>query len=279
MEFDNQFLPLAGEVGLLPVLTWFFMFVTFYAFVGNFIFALASRSSVAPIHRDSRTLTAIIAAVAGLSYYFIQDYYRHMLAQVANMDDPVAAGLLQENSFSAINQLRYIDWTVTTPLLLLKTAQMLRIKFVQAPGAITILLLADILMVITGYIGEQQVTADGAVYVAAKLFWGAISTVFYLIIPIILFRFWQRYRQQALPEEQRAFRLMALTSVTAWGIYPIGYILSVLPNVDNNWIHISFSIFDVINKVGIGIIAYRASCQVLDRSVSEDSVSKEYGVS
>ena len=122
MEFDHQFLPLAGEVGLLPVLTWFFMFVTFYAFVGQFIFALASRSSVAPIHRNSQTLTAIIAAVAGISYYVIQDYFRHMLAQAATIDDPVAAGLLQQNSFSAINQLRYIDWAVTTPLLLLKTA-------------------------------------------------------------------------------------------------------------------------------------------------------------
>ena len=127
MEFDHQFLPLAGEVGLLPVLTWFFMFVTFYAFVGQFIFALASRSSVAPIHHNSQTLTAIIAAVAGISYYVIQDYFRHMLAQAGNMEDPVAAGLLQQNSFSTINQLRYIDWAVTTPLLLLKTAQMLRI--------------------------------------------------------------------------------------------------------------------------------------------------------
>ena len=106
----------------MPVLTWFFMFVTFYAFVGQFIFALASRSSVAPIHRNSQTLTAIIAAVAGISYYVIQDYFRHMLAQAGNMEDPVAAGLLQQNSFSAINQLRYIDWAVTTPLLLLKTA-------------------------------------------------------------------------------------------------------------------------------------------------------------
>ena len=50
-------------------------------------------------------------------------------------------------------------------------------------------------MVITGYIGEQQVLANGAIFVEGKLFWGAISTIFYFIIPIILFRFWQRYRQ------------------------------------------------------------------------------------
>ncbi|MBO0934359.1 bacteriorhodopsin [Fibrella aquatilis] len=259
MEFDHQFLPLAGQVGMLPVVAWFFMFVAFYAFVGHFIFALATRNGVASIHRDSNTITAIIAAVAGISYYFIQDIYRHMLAQVAATDNPVAAALLQEGSFAAINQLRYIDWAVTTPLLLLKTGQMLRIRFTQAPGTIAILLLADLLMVITGYIGEQQVLADGAVLVDKKLFWGAISTVFYFVIPIILYRFWQRYRQQATPEEQRAFRLMALTSVTTWGIYPVGYVLSVLPNVDNNWIHLSFSVFDVINKVGVGIIAFMAS--------------------
>ena len=279
MFFETQFLPMAGEVGLLPVITWFFMLVTFYAFVANAIFALATRTSVAPVHRNSRTLTAIIAVVAGISYYFIQEYYRHMLAEVADTEDPVAGGLLEQVSFSAINQLRYIDWAVTTPLLLLKTTQMLRVRFVQAPLAITIMLLADLLMVITGYIGEQQVLADGTMLVGAKLIWGGISTVFYLIIPIVLFRFWVRYRAQAHPEEQRAFRLMALTTVTTWGVYPLGYVASVLPNVDMDWIHISFSVADVLNKVGVGFIAYLASVQVLKRQVTEDEVIKGYSVS
>lgn len=279
MSFDTQFLPLAGTVGLLPSITWFILLVTFYAFVANAVFALSTRTSVAPIHRNSRTLTAIIAIVAGLSYYFIQDYYRHMLTEMAKTPDPVAGASLNQAAFTAINQLRYIDWAVTTPLLLLKTTQMLRVRFLQAPVTIMLLLAADVLMVLTGYIGEQQVLPDGVVLVGAKLVWGGISTIFYLIIPIILHRFWRQYRGQALPEEQRAYRLMALTSVTTWGIYPIGYVLSVLPGLDLNWIHISFSLFDIINKVGVGLLAYITSVQVLERQVTEENIIKGYSVS
>lgn len=87
MDFAHKFLPTAGAVGLLPMITWFFMLIAFYAFVGNFIFALSTRSSVAPEHRISRNYTAIIAAIAGISYFLIQDFYRDMLAVLADLTD------------------------------------------------------------------------------------------------------------------------------------------------------------------------------------------------
>ena len=58
----------------------------------------------------------------------------------------------------------------------------LRIKPAKAAGAITLLLLADVFMIITGYIGEQQFTANGAVQTGPLYFWGFISTIGYVII-------------------------------------------------------------------------------------------------
>lgn len=270
MEFADKFIPTAGVVGLLPMLTYFFMVVAMYAFLGNFLFAFGTYSSVAPEHRESRLQTAIIAAVAGISYFLIQDYYKAMLEELAQLPDALTRQLLIRKSYNAIGQFRYIDWAITTPILLLKTAGMLRVKFRNAAGPLLILLFADFFMVVTGYIGEQQLTPENDILVGPKLFWGGISTIGYLVIPIILFRFWRLYGPQALPEERRAFRLMGLATVTLWGVYPIGYMLTML-NVDMNYVHLSFTIADIINKVGVGLLSYQAAKQVLERRVPEEA--------
>lgn len=83
MELSDTFIPTAGVVGILPMVTYFFLVVTMYAFLAQFIFSFSTRTSVSPKHRTSRILTAMIAAVAGLSYYFIQRYYHNALTELA----------------------------------------------------------------------------------------------------------------------------------------------------------------------------------------------------
>lgn len=280
MEFAHTFLPTSATVGLLPMLTWFFMLVAFYAFLGNFIFALITRTSVAPEHRLSRNYTAIIAAVAGISYYLIQSYYRDMLEELAQLADPDDQQALINLSYNAIGQLRYIDWAVTTPLLLMKLVSMVKMRYRDHQALINTLIAADFFMILTGYIGEQQLTPDNQILVGPKLLWGAISTIGYVVVLVILFRIWRSFAQapSVLPEERQAFRLMALMTVTFWGVYPIGYILTIIDGVDLNWVHLSFSIADVINKVGVGIIAFQASEQVLERRVSEEATAPYYSV-
>ena len=253
------------------MVTWFVLVVTFYAFVGNAIFALASRTSIAPEHRTASIFTAIIAVVAGISYYLIQEYYREMLHELARMS--TADGRLQtiRQSYNAIGQLRYMDWAITTPLLLLKTTTMLKIQPHQAKGAITALLLADFFMILTGYVGEQQLSATGEILDGPKLIWGAISTVGYLIVPVVLLQLWRRLGAQARPVEQRAFRLLALTTVTTWGVYPIGYMLTVIDGLDLNWIHIAFSVADVVNKVGVGTVAYLTAKKLAEQRTPDEA--------
>lgn len=272
MELAERFIPTAGVVGILPMVTYFFLIMTMYAFLGNFIFALATRSDVSPEHRTSSTLTAIIAAVAGLSYYLIQFYYHDMLTELATLASSDDRQTLIRESYAAIGQYRYMDWAITTPLLLVKIVSMLKIELSEIKRKLVILLTADFFMILTGYIGEQQLSFDNETLVAPKLIWGAVSTLGYVLIPITLYQFWKQFAYRVLPEEQRAYRLMALTTVTFWGVYPIGYILTVL-NIDLNWIHIAFSIADIINKVGVGLIAYWAGKQAFDRQVPKTTTT------
>lgn len=278
MTLGSDFIPTAGEVGILPMVTYFFLAVAAYAFLGNLIFSLATESSVAPEHRISRVYGAIIAAVAGVSYVLITHFYHGMLRELSQISSPEGRQALIRHSYNAIGQYRYIDWFVTTPLLLLKCVSMLRIKFKEASAAITVLLVADIFMVVTGYIGEQQLTASGDILVGGKLLWGAISTVGYLVVPLVLYRLYQRFAARGHEQERWGFRFIAFTTVTSWGVYPLGYLLT-LTNIDLNYIHLSFTVADIFNKAGVAIAAYLVGKRLLDERLSEKAVQPGYAVS
>ncbi|MBW3128587.1 bacteriorhodopsin [Hymenobacter profundi] len=277
MHLSDIFVPTAANVGVLSMVVYFFMLVAMYAFLANLIFTLTTHNSIVPEHRITRVMGAIIAAVAGLSYYFIQDYYRHMLADLSALGTEAERQELIRTSYNAIGQYRYMDWAVTTPLLLLKMVSMLRVESSKAKGAITALLLADFFMVLTGYIGEQQLDAAGHILVGPKLFWGAVSTVGYLVVPFVLYRLWNRFKDQAKPIERKSFKIIALSTVTTWGVYPLGYVLSVL-DIDMNWIHLSFSVADIINKVGLSVVVYLAGKTLLDERVPKEATQPAYQI-
>jgi sensory rhodopsin len=272
MTFGDSFVPTAGEVGIVPMLTYFFMAVAAYSFLGNVIFSLATQGSVAPEHRISRVYGAIIAAVAGVSYLLITHFYHEFLHELSRVGAHTSQGeALTRRGYQAIGQFRYIDWAVTTPLLLLKATSMLRIKFREASGAIALLLLADFFMVLTGYIGEQQLTPSGEIIGSAKLLWGAISTLGYLVVPFVLYRLYQRFAARGDEQERWGFRFIGFTTVTSWGVYPLGYLLT-LTNIDLNYIHLAFSVADIFNKTGVAIVAYLVSKRLLDARLDERKI-------
>ena len=276
MNFPQTFVPTAREVGLLPMLTELFFVVALFSFAAGFVFFLTSRPSVAPWHRASATLSAVICLVAAASYAFIRYYYHDMLHQVALMaPDPDGKRRVIHDAFFAIGQYRYMDWAVTTPLLLLKMVFTLKVKPREIMGWIALLLGADFFMVIAGSIGDQQFNlTDGTLLIKRHLLWGMISTLGYLVIPYVLFaRLGPRYGGRNDDESGHAFRLMALTTVTTWGVYPLGYLVPALfPAADLNWVHLAYTVADIVNKLGVGVVAYMAGVEELDRRVPKEAV-------
>ena len=273
MHFQEFFVTTAGQVGLLAVFTEFILIITIFSFLAMTVFSLATKESVAPAHRTSSVLTAVICLVAGCSYLVIRTYFHAMLETLAKTSDPAQRHALIYSSYLAIGQFRYMDWAVTTPLLLLKTVEMLKIKPRQIPGTLAVLLCADLLMVVTGYIGEQQIDSNGVMVASSHYFWGFISSVFYVIIPIILYRLYQTYAATVEHEERQAFRWLAFATISTWGVYPLGYMVPTLfPNADLNWLHVAFSVADVWNKVCLGIVAYLASARVLEKVLPKEEI-------
>jgi len=275
MTFADTFVPTAGEVGMLPMLTYFFMTFAAYCFLGNVIFSFLTNQSVAPEHRISRAYGGVIAIVAGVSYLLITRFYHGMLQDLTHLTSPEARTALIRHSYQAIGQYRYMDWAVTTPLLLLKASSMLRIQYSEAATAILVMLLADLFMIVTGYVGEQQLTAAGEIITSGKLFWGAVSTVGYVVAIVALYGLYKKFAARANDTERWGFKFIGITTVTTWGVYPLGYMLT-MTSIDLNYIHIAFSVFDVFNKVGISVVAYLVGKRLLDERLNEKKVLDGY---
>lgn len=275
MTFSGKFIPVTAEVGLLSMLTLFSFLATFFALAAGFVFFLAAEKRVAPEHRAGMILSALIVGVAGGSYFLMRGFYTDALHAVADARSPAEAGRVVQNAYLAVGQFRYMDWFVTTPLLLLKTVLVLEVKPRKLWRALTVLLLADMFMVVTGYVGEQQFTAAGEVDVSGRLFWGTVSTAFYLLIPLTLFYIYRNHGQEAHAWERRAYRILALATVTTWGVYPLGYLVpAFLPELSFNWLHLAFNVADVINKVGAGVVVYIGAASVLEDRVPKDATQE-----
>ena len=273
MKLHDFFVTNAGQAGLVQMLTEYMLEAAFLCFFLMAVFCLASKDAVAPAHRVSATITALICLAAAVSYALIRTYYHATLETLVATDDPAEQHRIIYQAYINIGQYRYMDWTVTTPLLLVKNVLMLRVKVHQAPGALAALLTADVLMVLFGYIGEQQIGEDGSIQAGPHYLWGSISTLFYLIIPVVLYRIYRCFAHQAEPEERLAYRWLAYATVTTWGVYPLGYLVPTLfPRANLDWLHIAFSLADVYNKVGLGVVAYITAAKLLEKKVPEEQV-------
>ena len=254
MEIADSFVPTAGVVGILPLVAYFFLVVAVYVFLGTFIAALATQSAVSRL-RSVLILTAVIAAVSGLSYYQIQGYYHNMLAELATVTNPSDRQVLIRESYNAIGQYRFMDWAVTIPLLLIQ-AVMLREAPPTLPARLLFTMLAvSFFMFLTGYIGHQQLAFDNEILVGPKAIWGVISMLCYAALIRTLLPFWKQPATRIQANEHQISQLTTL-SVGIFGLaYPIGYFLS-LTSIDFNLIHILYTVADMSSKVTIALAVY-----------------------
>jgi len=241
------------QLSMSEALLHYSLFVSMFALGAAFVFFLSEKEKILPAYRGTMVTSAMICGVAAIAYYFLTRDY--------SPDKPFPTDI------------RYVDWTVTTPLLLLKYPEMLKVRGFNFAFRLVI---ADIFMIVTGFIGELYGTSiyghwqphDGVYLwgisaVGAHYFWGFISTLGYLyIVYTLMFGEGKRLTAQQPPHIRRGIQVMNRYIWTLWGIYPIVYILEGVSannaNLSLNGWQIASSVADVINKVGFGLTAYFA---------------------
>lgn len=258
MKLSDTFLPSAGVVGLLPMVTYFILVVAMYAFLATFLFTSMTLSTVRSEFRISYVISTMISAVAGCSYFLIQSAYRDVLAELTTLTDAGNQQVLIRESYNLLSSFRYMGWAVTIPLLLLQTTFVTNSPVREIRKPLTIILLASVFIILTSYIGGQQLGFDHEIQIGPKLIWGVLSIIGYVVVGTFLRRGWTQTGDGTASEAQQAYRMMALSIVTVLGIYQVGYWLTLAP-IDFNWIQLTISIADLVSIIGATLVLYWVS--------------------
>lgn len=145
---------------------------------------------------------------------------------------------------------RYIDWVITTPLLLLDLALLALASWRRNVNLIITLIVLDVFMILTGLQAGSSLTAFG------KGFWFIISTVAMIVL---LYLVYTRLFAEAAGRGgavQSTFRTLALLTIVLWSLYPIVWLLGTEGfNAVGSTIEVFlFLILDFLAKIGFGFL-------------------------
>lgn len=178
-------------------------------------------------------LIAVICAIAFANYVAINlnmGLLKETIPQPPAPTTPVPVQVVMETDYIA----RYVDWSCTTPLLVLTLLLKCNIK---DPALYVLVLAIDILMVYTGYLGAVADTAE-------KRYWlFATSCFFYVTLFYLIFKLCYAFHPG-----------LCLFLLVAWLIYPIVWILHRTPTINNDTYDSIIAVVDVFSKIGYGLL-------------------------
>jgi len=245
-----------------------------------FYFVLTLRT-VAPRYRISSVLSVVVMVSAFLILFAQQQSWQNGFtynpATGTYVSSFALAGAGATDAVAATDQLaftngfRYLNWLIDVPMLLFQILFVVEISKTRRTSLRNIFFVAGALMIITGYIGQfYEVSPGGGPDMVPFLGWGAVSTVFFVIV------LWQMYgllreARTNLSDAAGAWvgRIWWLFLIS-WMLYPGAYLAPLLLDgaatlVDPAGVgslseiavvarQITFTIADISSKVIYGIL-------------------------
>lgn len=241
-----------------------FFMLGFVAMAAGTLWFYLERNDLKPELRSVATYAAVITFIAAIMYYVMKDVVKFPGGEITAAD------------VDATLPLRYIDWLLTTPLLLVEFALIVAIAGALKKGMLRNLIIADIVMIVTGYLGE--IGEPGSL---GNVFFFVVSSAAWLYIVYVVYTL--KIGDNAPAHVKRAVGIMKWFVIAGWAIYPIGTATQEFLELSGNDAALAigvaaiiYVIADVLNKVGFGIIAVRAAKQ---SSIEQsDQILKVQGV-
>ena len=220
-------------------LTQFSFYFGTAAMLCSAVFFFFERGEVAPKWRTCVTVAGLVTFIAFFHYYFMRDAWGSALAS------------------GDLTQLRYIDWLITVPLQIVEFYLILKVVGKVTSGLFWQLLIASIVMLVGGLLGEMGTINEVVGFVIGMIGW---LYVVYLIFAGGAAKASSESGNQAV---QSAFNSMKLIVLVGWAIYPIGYIIGNMIDVTNGTqtMNIIYNFADLINKTAFGLVIWAAAKQ------------------
>jgi bacteriorhodopsin len=229
-------------------LVYNFMSLAIASMGASFFFFVSARGALKEGNRMAVTLSATVVLIAFYHYVRIFDSW------VAT-----AGGSLGEFN----EAYRYVDWLLTVPLLVAELILVLRLDKKIESKLIQRNVVYAFLMIATGYIGEMD-NQTSVVLDSSRTIWGAISTIFFVLILRDLFGGIDASFKKQSKEIQGIFKVLRVVLLATWGVYPIAYLL---PTIAGNiglsagdglvLKQVGYTIADILAKPGYGLLIWK----------------------
>ena len=216
-----------GSVSMLAATVWFLM----------------QHGQVDKKFKDSMLVAALITGIAAVHYFYMREQW------VLTGESPT--------------ELRYIDWILTVPLMVVEFALLTGVGMRK-------LFWASVVMLVAGYFGESGVTEmfDAAI-------WGFISgaAYFYMAYEVGCLTIFGgptgavgKALNSASGKIPSAGRMLQWFVLVGWAIYPLGYLMGTdagmwyegMSNIALD-MNIVYNVGDAINKIGFGMAVWSAA--------------------
>ena len=215
-----------GSVSMLAATVWFLM----------------QHGQVDKKFKDSMLVAALITGIAAVHYFYMREQW------VLTGESPT--------------ELRYIDWILTVPLMVVEFALLTGVGMRK-------LFWASVIMLVTGYFGESGVMGGTATV------WGTASALayFYMAYEVGCLTIFGgptgavgTALNSASGKIPSAGRMLQWFVLVGWAIYPLGYLMGTdagqwyegMSNIALD-MNVVYNVGDAINKIGFGMAVWSAA--------------------
>jgi bacteriorhodopsin len=184
--------------------------------------------------KTSLTVAAMVTGIACLHYFYMRGVW------VETGESPTV--------------FRYVDWLLTVPLQIVEFFLILAAIAVVPVALFWRLLVASVVMLVGGYLGEVGfinatlgfvIGMAGWLYIVYEVFAGEASKI---------------NSASGNQASQTAFNALRLIVTIGWSIYPIGYVLGyMMGTADAASLNLIYNLADFVNKIAFGVVIWAAA--------------------
>ncbi len=230
--------------------------VAAFALFAAAIYGAKTAGEVSKAYRPAAIASTLVCAVASLAYLAL--ILEWVLSFTASPDGQT----FTPSPGTVITELRYMDWSVTVPLL---TVEIIAVAALSRGAALklrTTAIASAVLMIVTGYLGVVFGEDASRGTTAAFWIWGIVSTVFFVVLYGVAL---QAYRATAAQvgsgEILVTYRNALILLFSVFGAYPIAYMIPLWAGAnDSGWAtaeQLVFTAADIAAKVGFGLLIHK----------------------
>ena len=198
------------------------------------VFFFVERQDVSGKWRTSLTVAGLVTGIAFWHYLYMRGMWSDMGASPTVF--------------------RYIDWLITVPLQFIEFYLIVAAVTAVSAGIFWRLLIASIVMLVGGYLGETGLWAPSVGFAVGMIAW------IYIIYEIFLGETAAANASSGNSASQSAFNTIKWIVTVGWAIYPVGYALGYFAGgVNNEALNIVYNLADLINKTAFGLAIWAAA--------------------